>query len=125
MGEFKSPVKRWPGKIYLPEYLSFPDLLEWEKAMKSLQSGPDGKTQVDMVGLYNHVLPVIMKMVVKWELEGLPEDLTPEKFPGSAELLNWLTNCVTDLFGTTNEIAPNLPEPPSTPPSQDGPSQSS
>lgn len=121
----ESNVQRWPGRIYLPDYLTFPALLEWEKAIKHLQSGPDGKTNVDMESLYTHVLPVIMNVVVKWELEGLPEKMTPETFPGSAELLNWLTNCVTELFSNTNEIAPNSQEPPSTPPSQDDLSQSS
>lgn len=71
--------------------------------------GAEGGPGLDL--LYTEILPLICKLVTKWELEGLPETITADVFPGSPELLNWLTECVTSLFSDANTADPNSPGP--------------
>jgi len=107
--EYTSNVDRWPGKIYLPLYMNFKTLIAWEKAVRS--SGLTEKT-VDLEIMQETLLPLICKLVKKWEIVGLPETLEADDFPGSPSLLSWVVECAMDLFTKTNgNPDPNLPGP--------------
>ena len=105
--EYTSNIDRWPGKIYLPLYMNFKTLIAWEKAVRT--SGLTEKT-VDLEVMQEALLPLICKLVKKWEIEGLPENLEVDDFPGSPSLLSWVIECSMDLFTKTNgNPDPNLP----------------
>lgn len=103
-----SPVKRWPGKVYLPPYMPFEQLLAWEEAMQGLQGNANNLRAVAAIAL-----PLVCDLVVRWEIEGLPEKVTPQTFPGTAELVMWLVQAGTLLMRETNDLDPNLLAPPS------------
>ena len=99
-----STVLRWRGYVVLPSYMTFPQLVEWESISKRLSEM--GMTP-DLSLLQTTVLPMICGVVKEWHIEELPENMTPELFPGSAELLQWLLTSILKLFESTNMIDPN------------------
>ena len=105
--EYTSNIDRWPGKIFLPPYMNFSTLIAWEKSVRA--SGLTEKT-IDLEVMSETLLPLICKLVKKWEIVGLPEKLEVEDFPGSPTLLSWVVECSMDLFTKTNgNPDPNLP----------------
>ena len=104
MLEYASDVKRWSGKIFLPDYLSFPLLVTWEKA---LDEAKQLKETDGLFAFYAKLLPAAIPLVEKWELNGLPNPVTYETFPASPKLVAWLVECITDLYTKTNEPDPN------------------
>ena len=104
MIEYTSDVERWPGKIFVGDYLAFPQLVVWEKALD------DAKKLKESDGLfvfYAKLLPAAIPLVEKWEIAGLPNPVTYEIFPASPRLVAWLVECVTDLYNKTNDSDPN------------------
>lgn len=102
----ESPVKRWPGSITLPEYLTYPQVVAFRKAMADARALGE-EAQVDV---YNYaMLPGLCVCVEKWNITGLPEQVTAETFPASparasVQLLSWLIGQVTALFIEAEEI---------------------
>ena len=101
---FDSPSKRWPGYIMVRSYLTFPALVKWEKAVSKV-----GDNQ-DLASTVENVLPFLLNFVNEWHLEGLPERITMDDFPGDPTLLNWLVTTVNDIFTSTTEIDEDLPK---------------
>lgn len=106
---YDSTVDRWPGYVMLPAYLPFQDLISWNKALKKMGlSGENSNVEVDLDVMYEYVLPLICKLVRRWEIVGLTDPVTADTFPGSPALLTWLFESVMDLFQKTNApIDPN------------------
>ena len=104
MIEYASDVKRWGGKIWLPDYMSFPCLVDWEQA---LDGAKQLKAKDGLFAFYAKLLPAAIPLVEKWELNGLPNPVTYETFPASPKLVAWLVECITDLYTKTNESDPN------------------
>ena len=104
MIEYASDVKRWGGKIWLPDYMSFPCLVDWEQA---LDGAKQLKAKDGLFAFYAKLLPAAIPLVEKWELNGLPSPVTYETFPASPKLVAWLVECIADLYAKTNESDPN------------------
>jgi len=102
----ESPVKRWPGTITLPEYLTYPQVVAFRKAMAEAK-GLGDDAQLDV---YNYtLLPGLCACVEAWSIMGLPDKVTAEIFPAtparaSASLLAWLISQVIEIFKDAEEI---------------------
>jgi hypothetical protein len=122
-----SPSKRWPGTVILSDPLSMPQVMAFEDAIQNAREqaiehgntvtvkdkdGVEKEAANAMSARYmNGILPGICVCVEKWELQGLPEKVTPDIFPGSpkmdsAELLAWLIREITELYRGA-ETVPN------------------
>ena len=78
MREIESPSKKWPGKIYLPDFLTFPQFAAFRDALDAAVAEPD-KLKSDRL-----LLPGIVACVERWELDsGFPANVTPETFPAT------------------------------------------
>lgn len=95
-----SPVKKFPGTVTLSDPLTFPQVFAVEDAL-------DKSIEVDSAFASSRaryaVLPAIIECVEKWELEGIPENVTVETFPATpptstARLIAWLINEIVELF---------------------------
>jgi len=122
-----SPSKKWVGTVTLSDPLSMPQVLAFEDAIQDAQEqaiergntvtvkdkdGNEKKTANALSARYMMgILPGVCACVEKWELQGLPEKVTPDTFPGSpkiasAELLAWLIREITKLYEDA-ETVPN------------------
>lgn len=101
-----SPVTRFPGAVTLPDWFTFPQLIEWERAVKTASGLKDDPNATE--GQYLAAwLPGIGAAVEAWEMNGI----TAEHFPASpraasTELLAWLVGEITKLYNDA-EIVPN------------------
>ena len=94
----ESPVKEFPGTVILPDYLTMPQALAFEKALRDsfalsakVEEGEEVVTQAEFDAI---AIPAICTCVEKWELEGF-EQLLPDTFPfsprtESSQLIDWL-----------------------------------
>ena len=109
MRKVESPVEKFPGVVELSEPFTMPQALAWERAIREMASLEDeDKTILEFDNL---ILPVIFEMVEKWNIEGLPENVTPETFPAtprtaSAELIGWLVKEIGIIY-KGEELDPN------------------
>lgn len=111
MRTYTSPVPQWPGTIQTADYLTYPELIDWDEALTAAKAhtDPEGGS---VVKFYHCLLPLAIRLVGKWEIAGLPAELGLATFPGSPALAAWLVDCISDLFRTTNGLAdPNSPAP--------------
>ena len=126
--KIESPVKRWPGTITLPEYLTIPQAMAWEDALEKARDllpevefelKEDGSIDAskllpehleylnisNSVKYANEVLPGIKECVLEWNLK----DFDPENFPATPrqsrlELMNWLMTEITKLYKEADEV---------------------
>ena len=126
-----SPVKKWPGTITLPDFLTIGQAMKWEEALsKSRDILPecepfekdkpltenqakriDKQTTAEALNL---ILPGILACVESWNLEGLD----PNKFPATpllsrAILVSWIVDEITKLYNEENEVPNELSPTPS------------
>lgn len=105
-----SPVPKWPGGVELPVYLTMPQVMIWEECVREFRAAnanrpdQDGGANID-----NIVVRGIVAIVSKWELDGLPEVLTVESFPGSpraesAKLIAWLIGEISRIYTGAQEV---------------------
>lgn len=105
--EFTSTVERWPGKITTPDYMSFPKMLSWRRALDQTKDLGDKNSLYEF---YNALLPAALDIVEGWEITGLPGKITYDQFPASEDLLAWIIDCIRDLYRRTNSTDPKLQE---------------
>lgn len=106
-----SPVARFPGRVVLADPLTFPQSLAWEGAIdriQALRSGAEGDA-LPLRRVNYILLEPICQIVERWEVEGIPENVTPDTFPATpqravANLVGWLTQEITALFNEGDEI---------------------
>ena len=102
----ESPVKEFPGTVILPDYLTMPQALLYEKAVRdgsALIEESASQTAYDAV-----MVDAICGCVEEWNLEGLGQ-LSFDTFPStpraaSAELVAWLFGEIVKLYN------PEVPE---------------
>lgn len=109
MRELASPVKEFPGLVAIPDYLSYPQAIAFDRAMRAAAQESGKLTRLEV----NHLaIPGLCACVLEWRIEGLPEHITPENFPatpGAAAdaLLAWLVRELMALF-VEAETVPNV-----------------
>lgn len=101
----ESPVKRWPGKIWLPDTLNFAQYLAWKQAVQKAEAL--GEVTIENAAVQPEMslalLPGLLACVERWELSGtFPATVTVETFPAaprtaSIKLLTAVTLAVNQL----------------------------
>ena len=126
--KIESPVKRWPGTITLPEYLTIPQAMKWEECLAEARSilpevefefTEDGELDItkikaehleyfsihDSLKYQNKMLPGILVCVSEWNLEGFDSinfPATPRK--SRVALFNWIMAEITKLYKEADEV---------------------
>lgn len=99
-----SPIKRFPGTVTIPAYLTFPQATAWEKAGQAAQALKDapGSTDAEYLGAW---LPGIMAVVEAWNLEGF-DPASPPSTPRMSviRLITWLIGAITELYQDAEEV---------------------
>ena len=108
--EHEVKVKRWKGKFHTAEYMTWPQMTKWERAVDAARELGDKANTSDF---YGTLLPTALEIITKTEIKGLPEHLTLETFPSSAMLCVAVVEAITSLYQLTNqdEELPKAPEP--------------
>jgi hypothetical protein len=110
----ESPVKRFPGAVELPAYLTAVDMLAWRAVVQEydrlVAELKDSHVTIDSALSLRAVWnDGICKIVRRWTIEGLPEYLEAEQFPvaprkAASALRNWLMGEINELYFTEEEI---------------------
>lgn len=108
----ESTDKRWPGNVVMPDFMSFPMLAKWQKAMNearkiTVAQQIADKDTISTADFYLSILPVATELVSEWHIQGLPEKVDETNFPASSNLMSWIIECVNDLYTRTNSTDPN------------------
>lgn len=89
-----SPVKRYPGSITLPDYLTFPQVNAWEEAMQAANTEAEDATKA-----LPHAWKAAREIVSEWNLEGI-DPAKPPATPriAAVELATWIIGAINALF---------------------------
>ena len=96
-----SPVDEFSGSVKLPDRLTMPQALRFERSIAEAQAlieeGSASQTEYDAI-----MVEVICDCVEEWNLDGL-EQISPDTFPAtprkaSAELVAWLYGEISNLY---------------------------
>jgi hypothetical protein len=98
-----SPVKRWPGIVTLQDPLLYPQYLRLKQAINESQGTEDADEKVGLL------LPGVCGCVEKWDLVGLPAEVTPETFPASPitasfQLLGWILSEAVKMISEAEDV---------------------
>jgi hypothetical protein len=132
-----SPVKRWPGTITIPDFLTFDQAMAWEEALSngkkllpeiefeykddgSIDTSKLTEEHLKFFGMThslkyaNEALPGIKACVLEWNLK----DFDPENFPATprqsrVDLIGWIISEITKLYKEENEVPNELSPTPS------------
>ena len=109
-----SPVKRFPGTVELPAYLTAQDLLAWTATVAEYdrlvaevkEDGVTTERALSLAGVWNGG---ICKIVRRWQIEWLPEYLEANQFPvaprkAANALREWLMGEIDQLYFSEEEI---------------------
>lgn len=104
MKTITSPVKRFPGTVAVPDALTFPQAIAWEKAGKAataLKASPEA-TDAEYLGAW---MPGITACVEAWSLEGF-DPANPPSTPRLSiiRLITWLIGAITELYQDADEV---------------------
>jgi len=100
----ESPVKKFPGTVTVPDDLDYSQGVKYVTAYREAKALGEAATMIEFV--YT-MMPAICYCVEKWELTGLPSQVTPEVLekakPGRAvaALMSWLFQETTVLYSRT------------------------
>ena len=100
------PVKRFPGRVTMPEYLNYMQVLAFRDAVSKAQELGADVTLLE----YNHVLlPGLIACVEKWDIPALVQPVTADTFPVAPNvpaqaLTAWLLTMVTGLMSEADDI---------------------
>ena len=100
----KSPVVEFPGNVTLPNFLTMPQVLLYERSIGEvgvLLKNKESQAEIDAI-----VMTTICSVVEAWEIVGdfWPEGaITPDNFPGSPRLpsglfIAWLYEEIGELY---------------------------
>ena len=103
----ESPVKRFPGTITIPDYLTHPQAIAYWRSVTAASDLPrDTSTLVDM----NYaLLPGLCACVEKWDIQGLPMPISPETFPATParpcrQLIQWAFGELRQVIEAADDI---------------------
>ena len=100
-----SPVKRFPGTVTLPDFLTFPQAVAWEKAQGAAADLRAGQcTDAELLQAWQ---PGLNAVVITWNLENY-DPTNPPATPRKSviELTAWLLESITALYEEA-ETVPN------------------
>ena len=116
----ESPVKKFSGTVTLYEPLTMLMVMEFEASLTTRREffnevERDGekvytlKPRTAWSAPDSEALKGIIPCVEKWDLEGFPEDVTPDTFPGtpraaSKRLVDWLLAEILKVYSGELEI---------------------
>lgn len=110
----ESPVKRFPGAVELPAYLTAQDMLAWSAVIAEydrmvLEANGSSVTIERALSLEAIWNDGVCKIVRRWEIQGLPEHMTAEQFPVAPQkaaraLRDWIIGEINTLYFTEDEI---------------------
>jgi len=101
-----SPVEKFPGTVIIPNHLTMPQALAYERAVRDGSALIlEESTQSDYDAL---MVNAVCEIVEEWNLDDF-DQLSPDTFPftprlASAELIAWLFGEITELYN------PEVPE---------------
>ena len=105
----KCDIKGFEGQITIPDVLTLPVYLEFKRALVlANDSESDGLDIFEQMGIS---LPGMIQVVEKWELAGVPENVSMETWPAtppSASILlyNWLLEAIVDKYLASETSTP-------------------
>jgi hypothetical protein len=102
----ESNIPRWPGYIVLPNFMTFPQLSRYQKALDAAKKMEESD---GLTSFYETLLPMAFDIVKEWHIEGLPDKVDIDSFPASSGLVGWLVEAISALFTSTNSTDPNSP----------------
>jgi hypothetical protein len=108
MKRFDSPVKKWPGHVLLHDPIPLIKIAAFQVAVADIRknkSSGDAVTQ-------SILLPALIPCVAEWHLEGFPEPVTVENFPGtprdqSSILVSNLVTAIMQIYKGDEDSSPN------------------
>lgn len=108
MKRIESPVKKWPGYILFHDPIPLVHVLAFENAINGVDRNKFSSSSSQVL-----LLPSILPCVAEWHLEGFPENVTADSFPGtprkdSSILISALINAITKIYAGDEETAPNV-----------------
>lgn len=106
MKTITSPVEKYPGQVVLYDPIPFERVFKWETALRSLSGGELSLSNENVAAL----LPGIIACVSEWHLDGFPEPVTVETWPGTPKLpalqvVLWLVGEISEIV--TGGVSPN------------------
>lgn len=123
-----SPVKRWPGTVTIPDYLTFPQAMAWEEALNNAKNllpnidfdrKEDGSIDMSKmnpeyleyfkasrsVKYHKELLPGIMACVLEWNLKNFDSNNFPATpVQSRIDLINWIVSEITKLYKEADEV---------------------
>lgn len=108
----ESPVKKFPGHVIMPDFLTMPQVRAFEDCLDGigkLDYGNEDRIWVSVVS--EKRLPVILDCVKEWHIEGVPEKPDLGSFPmtpavAANEFVGWLFGLIRELW-IGEEESPN------------------
>ena len=103
-----SPVKRFAGRVVLSDPLTMPQVMAFEDAMSEAREMNEAEGVLTSRRLHV-ILSGVIQCVEKWEVDGIPETVTPDTFPGTpkmpvARFIAWLVDELTTIYNEADEV---------------------
>lgn len=112
--EIKSPAARWPGVVVMPDYLTTPQVVAFEAAIRQAREHIAGEAVTFVQAGYEaqiraDFLPAVCQIVTEWKLENFPKDVTADTFPASphksaSKLLTVVIHEISEMLMAEDEI---------------------
>lgn len=105
MANITSKNDRLTGSVDLPDMLTFPQLAAFRKAHRAALMELDGGGDAEY---FAAVLPGVLAVVQRWDVEGIPERPTLDTFPTKPlrpilALLNEIVTAIIDMVREADE----------------------
>lgn len=98
-----SKIKRFPGTVAMPDFLTLPQVLAFEAVNEEVRAMRDTGQELSLSKVNAITLPFILKIVTEWKISGMENHPTIDNFPAtprlaSAQLIAWVMGAVTELY---------------------------
>jgi hypothetical protein len=93
--------------VEIHDPLTYPQVIAFQEAISEVANMRDSDPSLQQ--LHFALLPGIFACIKEWNIENLPEDVSPENFPAipplkSAEFVDWLREEIMLMFIEAEEI---------------------
>jgi hypothetical protein len=98
----QSPIKRFPGSITIPDFLTVPQAQAWEECLRKSGEERAKIGQVEYIALW---IPGVTAVVEEWNIEKFSHDPFQTTPRGPViELISWIIGLMTELYYEAEEI---------------------